>query len=1105
MHPSARPFGCLKLLALSSAVGSLLLLNLSVGSAVPSVLAASPLIPTDITTALAVGGNHTCALPGDGTVLCWGADNAFGQLGFGQVTDPHAPAGDVAVIHVVVADAASAGGGDCVDVVADGSVIRCHGAASLTGVTAIAAGYSHTCALLAGTTVKCWGSNAATTDGGLFGPAPRSGGELGDGTTTVRPAPINVIAGPGQAVALSGVRALSAATGYTCAVLTDDTAKCWGDAPQETSLAPITVMADASHPLTRIATISAGDSNACAALLDGSVVCWGHGLLGDQFSGAQGGSDLPVRVTVAGAPTVDLGGIKAVSLGHNVFNGPNGFAMGHSCALDTSGGVVCWGFNDVSQLGNGFNGLTGGLESERDYAVPVISAPGSSDPLSGVTALAAGGYFTCALIDDGSVKCWGLGFGGDSFEGAGAPVPLAIAPTSTAASNGGIALAGFNDRSVLTAAATPLASVVAIAAGGGICAALADGSLWCLNADNGMVAVPGVVIAASSAAPVPTPIPTSAPTTSDPDGLVGDWGVTYGSPTVLTVSFANGTYSMTAKSPVQVTGSSCFLPTGTLIATFSGSSGTYSGQHGLWWITNCAFANWAPMAATLGNGGQTITATLTGLAGTTVFTRQSPPAPSPTPVVAPAEAVIGGWQNGHFAISYQDGLYSITQKITTAVSPGSSCQVPAGTVTYTFSGSGGSYSGQEVGWILPACTTTKVPVSLTFDGNTLTIVHLASGTTEVWQRSTAAAAPTAFRNSIPLPWQLNLSPEVVVPALVVGVGMILLVPFPGALFNSTLRTNYAEIMRRGRRARRRARNTLLAPWFALRTRFGVAFGPTLLPLGEEAPILTPPPAQEQRHDFWWTLPGVGLFIFLTALLSGFLDPSFWFNSASIATFVGMLIGLVLILLAFDLPSLLFYRRHALRFWPRALPATLLVSIASVLISRLTDFHPGYLYGLIITVAVAGKLEQPDEGRLLALGAISTIAIAVAAWFALGLVAPAAAASSDPLLIAVQTVLSMVVAAGVQVAAFGMLPLSFLAGDGVRKWNKAIWAGIWFFGIFAFFIVILNPQNGYLSDTTRTPFLTIIALLVFFAGSSLMFWEYFRRFHKRLDRAADVQA
>jgi len=209
----------------------------------------------------------------------------------------------------------------------------------------------------------------------------------------------------------------------------------------------------------------------------------------------------------------------------------------------------------------------------------------------------------------------------------------------------------------------------------------------------------------------------------------------------------------------------------------------------------------------------------------------------------------------------------------------------------------------------------------------------------------------------------------------------------------------------------------------------------------------------------------------------------------------------LILAAFDAPSILYYRRSTIRFWPRALPGTFVVALACVAISRLTDFHPGYLYGLVITMAVAANLGPKVEGRLLAAGVILTLVVAAVAWFALGVVTPAARASSDPFLVGTQTVLSMLVSDGVQVTAFALLPLSFLAGESVRKWNPWVHAVLWLSGLAAFGIIILNPQNGYLSDSTRTPLLTIVALFVLFSAGSVGFWKYFRDWHMRMAKLA----
>jgi alpha-tubulin suppressor-like RCC1 family protein len=1063
---SSRP-GLSAVSAWTGAIAPVLLLVLSLGTPAPVAIAAAPLAASSFNSSpLAVGGNFACALPGDGTVRCWGDDSA-GQLGNGQVLAPGPSAGAGATLATVISGAGST--------------------APLTGVVGIAAGFDHACALLADTSVRCWGDNAVVV-GGQLGPLARSGGELGDGTTENRPAPVTVVEGPGQTAPLSGVKALSAANGYTCAVLQDGSAKCWGEAPQRASLAPVAVLADAAHPLTGIVGISAGDRHACALLTGGSVVCWGadeSGQLGDQGSAAK--SAMPVKVTIAGGPpTFPLGGVDAVTVGHNIDLNENGISVGHSCALDATGGVLCWGTNGDGQLGDGSIGFAGG--DGRPFAAPVIAAPGSGDSLSGVAAIAAGNAFTCALMTDGGVKCWGLDFGAPA-DGAPVSVPS-------------------------------LAGVVSIAAGGEACAVLADGTVRCWTGQSGPAAVAGLQVSA------PSPSATATPMAADVDGLVGDWAVTYGSPSVVSIRFADGMYSVIGKTPVQVTGAACSLPAGTLIATFDGSGGSYSGRHGVWWTNSCGFDQWAAMTATLGGGGRTITATIAGLPGTTVFTREARATPTPTvrptptpaasppaPITTDVDGLAGGWDatNGFTPpsrlITFGGGSYTVTTTTPVKTTAGGTCTMPPGSLIATFTGSGGAYIGRFSLWLINTCVFegwTNVRGRLGAGAQTLTWTAVPGGQVYIWRRAVQAApTPPSFRSSVPTPAQVNLSPAVLAASLALAGGVIVLVPFPGSLFNSTLRANYDEITRRARRARRRARDVALRPWDGLRRRLGRDGGhgagqAAVEPASDVSAAGEVPP--EERHDFWWSPFGVGLFILLTALLSGFLDPAFGLNEPSIATFVGMLIGLAVVLAAFDLPLALLYRRRSVDFWMRALPATVAVSVACVLISRLTDFHPGYLYGLVIAIVAAEKFDKRTEGRLMAAGTLTTIAVAAVAWFGLGVVSPMASASADPgpPLIVVQTALSMVVVAGVQVVAFGMLPLSFLAGESVKQWSLPVWAALLAFGWVAFGIVILNPQNGYLSDTTRTPLFTIVALLVLFSVGSVLFWYYFHR-HPAIER------
>src|SRR4029450_12503711 len=85
----------------------------------------------------------------------------------------------------------------------------------------------------------------------------------------------------------------------------------------------------------------------------------------------------------------------------------------------------------------------------------------------------------------------------------------------------------------------------------------------------------------------------------------------------------------------------------------------------------------------------------------------------------------------------------------------------------------------------------------------------------------------------------------------------------------------------------------------------------------------------------------------------------------------------------------------------------------------------------------------------------------------------------------------IVVAGLENAVFAMLPLRFLPGEAVYNWNRRVWLVLIAVGLFGFAHVLLNPSAGYLADTTRTSFFTLIVLLVGFGLASVLFWAYFR--------------
>jgi alpha-tubulin suppressor-like RCC1 family protein len=356
----------------------------------------SLLVPAEATNSLSViseGYNFSCALS-DGTVQCWGS-NWSGQLGDGTLVDRNTP---VAVLGISGVTDLAAGGDHACALMADATV-DCWGkngsgqignatfvdsttplpVSFLTNVSAIASGYDHSCALINDGTVKCWGNNFS--------------GQLGDGTNASSNVPVTV-------TGLTNVISLGARGNHTCALIGDQSVKCWGDNGSgelgdgafSDSTAPVTVLS-----LTNATSIALGSLHSCALISGGTVKCWGYNRNGQLGDGTNTTSSTAVSV-------LGLTDIKMIA------------ARGeHSCAIHLSGTVSCWGKNGNGELGDG-------TTSNRSTPVAVSG-------LTNATSIAAGYFHSCALLTTGSVNCWGSNiFGqlGNGSTGGSIPTPVSV-------------------------------------------------------------------------------------------------------------------------------------------------------------------------------------------------------------------------------------------------------------------------------------------------------------------------------------------------------------------------------------------------------------------------------------------------------------------------------------------------------------------------------------------------------------------------------------------------------------------------------------------------------------------------------------------------------
>ena len=337
-------------------------------------------------TQISAGSNHTCAVTTSGGAKCWGLGSQ-GQLGNNSTTSSSVP---VDVVGLTSGVASITGGGAHTCAVTTSGGAKCWGSNSsgqlgnnsttsssvpvdvvglTSGVASITGGSYHTCAVTTSGRAKCWGSNGY--------------GQLGNNSITNSKVPVDVVG------LTSGVASLTGGTTHTCAVTTSGGAKCWGrdDNGQlgNNSTTSSGIPVDVVGLTSGVMSITGGLFHTCAVTTSGGAKCWGSNNYGQLGNNSITNSSVPVDVVglTSGVVSLQAGGTVG----------------GATCAVTTAGGAKCWGYNYYGQLGN---------NSTTDSSVPV-DVVGLT---SGVASLTVGGYHACAVTTSGGAKCWGYNYYG---------------------------------------------------------------------------------------------------------------------------------------------------------------------------------------------------------------------------------------------------------------------------------------------------------------------------------------------------------------------------------------------------------------------------------------------------------------------------------------------------------------------------------------------------------------------------------------------------------------------------------------------------------------------------------------------------------------------
>ena len=350
---------------------------------------------------LAVYKEHTCAILANDSLSCWG-NNANGRLGIGNTINQNTPQ------HV------NFGSGVKVQSLAKGSSLSTHSCAILdtgalycwgynavgqlgignsvdqttpqfvnlgAGRTAlqVTTGYTHSCAILDGGSVSCWGAN--TYD------------QLGiESSIAKSELPVNVDLGSGR-TAID----IASAHIHTCALLDDGTVKCWGynhygqmglGNTTNTIDPPLTIPLDSNR---LVSSIGIGKHHTCITFDNGSMSCTGRNNYRQLGVGNVG----------------DIDSFQYIN-SLNDYSIKSSLGSYESCTLLVNGEIQCWGRNNAGQIGDG-------TQIQRNFPTNVNLPAGNY-----AAALAVGGSNSCAYLDTGSTVCWGanghgqLGLGDNS-------------------------------------------------------------------------------------------------------------------------------------------------------------------------------------------------------------------------------------------------------------------------------------------------------------------------------------------------------------------------------------------------------------------------------------------------------------------------------------------------------------------------------------------------------------------------------------------------------------------------------------------------------------------------------------------------------------------
>ncbi len=313
------------------------------------------------------------------------------------------------------------------------------------------------------------------------------------------------------------------------------------------------------------------------------------------------------------------------------------------------------------------------------------------------------------------------------------------------------------------------------------------------------------------------------------------------------------------------------------------------------------------------------------------------------------------------------------------------------------------------------------------------------------------AAPSSLTFSIQ-PFQVVLAnPAVVGAAALAGLALLLLIAFPAELLNSTISEQYPRFSKRLPRVK--------TPWL-------------------------------ERFTVWLsTTPVFGaiLITLVASVIFGFSDPGFGFDITSLRLVLACFLALFVVgYLASSISGFIIRRRWGLSTVMELKPLGLLLTIVGVIISRLLDFSPGFLIGLLLGIAIVGSTTAAQRAKATLVQGGVVFVLAMLGWLLYSFVLGTTQPDSFGTALMFDTLVA-VTAEGLTALFIGLLPFRYLDGESIFQYSKVIWAAAYALAAAAFVLIIVPSAWGEIDG----PLWLWLAFIGGFAVIALALYLYFR--------------